>query len=71
MTLLSKSMMLPSLSQNTCMKILGVTLNNKLAFFIPLETMERLYKAFLLPHLEYYAPLFLGIGKGQAKQIFI
>ena len=37
---------------------------------IPLETMERLYKAFLLPHLEYCALLFLGIGKGQAKFLY-
>ena len=27
--------------------------------------MIKLYKAFILPHLEYCSPLFVGIGKGQ------
>ena len=69
------------------LKILGVTLDNKLSFkphileqlkkacakasalrkvrkFIPPSTMIRLYKAYILPHLEYCSPLLLGISDG-------
>ena len=65
------------------LKILGVTLDNKLSFkphileqlkkacakasalrkvrkFIPPSTMIRLYKAYILPHLEYCSPLLLN-----------
>ena len=31
--------------------------------------MIRLYKAFILPHLEYCSPLFAGIGKVQSNRI--
>ena len=29
----------------------------------------KLYKAFILPHLEYCSPLFVGIGKGQRNHL--
>ena len=32
--------------------------------FIPLDVMCRLYKAYILPHLEYCCPLLLGVGRG-------
>ena len=31
--------------------------------FVPQDVMIRLYKAYILPHLEYCSPLLLGIGK--------
>ena len=31
--------------------------------------MIRLYKAYVLPHLEYCGPLLLGIGKVEAKKL--
>ena len=36
----------------------------KLRKFIPQEVMIRLYKAYILPHLEYCSPLLLGISNG-------
>ena len=37
--------------------------------FIPMDVMGRLYKAFILPHLEYCAPLLLGVGKTQVNKL--
>ena len=31
--------------------------------------MPALYKSFILPHLEYYSSLLLGVGKVQANKI--
>ena len=31
--------------------------------FVPINVMLKLYKAFILPHLEYCSPLLLGVGK--------
>ena len=31
--------------------------------------MIKLYKAFILPHLEYCGPLFVGIGTGQRNRL--
>ena len=36
----------------------------KVCKFIPQTTMIRLYKAYILPHLEYCSPLLLGISDG-------
>ena len=36
----------------------------KLCKFIPQDVMIRLYKAYVLPHLEYCSPLLLGITNG-------
>ena len=59
------------------LKILGVTLGDRLTFkpytqetaalcklckFIPQDAMSRLYKAYVLLHLEYCSPLLLGIS---------
>lgn len=33
--------------------------------FLPYDAMIKLYKAFILPHLEYCSPLFVSSGKGQ------
>ena len=30
--------------------------------------MIKLYKAFILPHLEYCSPLLVGVGKGQRNR---
>ena len=35
----------------------------RLRRFVPQDVMIRLYKAHILPHLEYFSPLLLGIGK--------
>ena len=40
----------------------------KLCRFIPQDVMIRLYKAYVLPYLEYCSPLLLGISNGQ-KQV--
>ena len=37
--------------------------------FLPLDVMCRLYKAYILPHLEYCCPLLLGVGKSQVKKL--
>ena len=31
--------------------------------------MIKLYKAFILPHLEYCSPLFVGMGTGHRKRL--
>ena len=57
------------------LKILGVTLDRDLSFkphvaimlriqrLVPSDVMISLYKAYVLPHLEYCCPLLLGISK--------
>ena len=37
--------------------------------FLPHDAMIKLYKAFILPHLEYCSPLFVGMGTGQRNRI--
>ena len=37
--------------------------------FLEPDVMLRLYKAFILPHLEYCGPLLIGIGKTQANKL--
>ena len=37
--------------------------------FLPRDEMIKLYKAFILPHLEYCSPLFAGIGEGQRNRL--
>ena len=41
----------------------------RLRRFIPQDVMIRLYKAYVLPHLEYCSPLLLGIGKIEANKL--
>ena len=41
----------------------------KLRKFIPHEVMIRLYKAYILPHLEYCSPLLLGISIGLKNKL--
>ena len=36
---------------------------------ISLDVMCRLYKAYILPHLEYCCRLLLGVGRGQVKKL--
>lgn len=36
---------------------------------IPIEVATKLYKAYILPHLEYCCPLLIGIGKGLNKKL--
>ena len=36
---------------------------------LPRDAMIKLYKAFILPHLEYCSPLFAGIGEGQRNRL--
>ena len=37
--------------------------------FIPSAVMYRIYKAFIMPHLEYCCPLLLGVLRGQVKKL--
>ena len=37
--------------------------------FLPHDAMIKLYKAFILPHLEYCSPLFVGTGTGQRNRL--
>ena len=37
--------------------------------FVPAEVMISLYNSFVLPHLEYYSQLLLGVGKVQASRL--
>ena len=37
--------------------------------FLPHDAMIKLYKAFILLHLEYCSPLFVGIGTGQRNRL--
>ena len=41
----------------------------RLRKFIPKCVMVRLYKAYVLPHLEYCSPLLLGIGNAKATKM--
>ena len=41
----------------------------KLCKFIPQDVMIRLYKAYVLPHLEYCSPLLLGISNGLKNKL--
>ena len=41
----------------------------RLRRFIPQDVMIRLYKAYVLPHLEYCGPLLLGIGKIESNKL--
>ena len=36
--------------------------------FFPHDAMIKLYKAFILPHLKYCSPLFVGIGTGTGQR---
>ena len=38
--------------------------------FLPLDVMCRLYRAYILPILEYCCPLLLGVGRGQVLELF-
>ena len=37
--------------------------------FIPLKEMINIYKAFILPHLEYRAPVLVGLSSGLSSQL--
>ena len=37
--------------------------------YLPLDAIIKLYKAFMLPHLEYCSPLFVSIGTGQRNRL--
>ena len=37
--------------------------------FLSRDAMIKLYKAFILPHLEFCSPLFAGIGEGQRNRL--
>ena len=68
-----------------CIKILRVTLDKDLSYkehisdqrkkayakasALPHDAMIKLYEAFILPHLEYCRPLFVGIGTGQRNRL--
>ena len=41
----------------------------KLCKFIPQDVMIRLYKAYVLPHVEYCSPLLLGISNGLKNKL--
>ena len=41
----------------------------RLRKFISKDVMVRLYKAYVLPHLEYCIPLFLGVGNVEASKM--
>ena len=36
---------------------------------VPMEVSIKIYKSYILPHLEYCCPVFLGIGKCSSKKL--
>ena len=46
-----------------------VSVLRRIRKFIPFEVMLRVYKAFILPHLEYSSQKLIGIGKGQSLKL--
>ena len=41
----------------------------RIRLFLSQDAVIKLYKAFILPHLEYCSPLFVGIGTGQRNRL--
>lgn len=41
----------------------------KLKRFLPIDTLIALYKAYVLPNLEYCSPILLGISKSLNKKL--
>ena len=41
----------------------------RICSFIPSAVMYRIYKAYIMPYLEYCCPLLLGILRGQVKKL--
>ena len=41
----------------------------KIIHFIKPDNVVRLYKAYVLPHLEYFSLILIGIGKSQSKKL--
>ena len=56
--------------KSVCNKVnVKVSVLRRVRKFIPSEVMVNIYKAFILPHLEYCAPVFAGLSSGLSNKL--
>ena len=60
----------PYLLKPICNKVnVNVSALPRVRKFIPSELMVNIYKAFILPHLEYCAPVLVGLSSGLSNKL--
>ena len=56
--------------KSVCNKVMvKVSAFRRVRKFIPSEVMVNIYKAFILPHLEYCAPVLVGLSYGLSNKL--
>ena len=56
--------------KSVCNKVnVKVSAVRRVRKFIPSEVMVYIYKAFILPHLEYCAPVLVGLSSGLSNKL--
>ena len=56
--------------KSVCNKVMvKVSALRRVRKFIPSEVMVNIYKAFILPHLEYCAPVLIGLSCGLSNKL--
>ena len=56
--------------KSVCNKVnVKVSALRRVRKFVPSKVMVNIYKAFILPHLEYYAPVLAGLSSGLSNKL--